>query len=422
MDSSLRVIVTGLIAQHRLLGGVTWDYLNFVLGLHQLGHEVYYLEDSGEWPYNLDGGPSGDDWVAHDPTPNVEYLASVMNEFELSTKWAYHFPTNSEWFGLPEEKRKELIRSADILINVSGTLEMPAKYTQIPRLVYIDTDPVFTHIEVANGNSGLGDRVSAHDVHFTVGECLGEDLRDTGHRWYPTKHPIVLSQWLSSIPHQNTFTTVMNWTSYKPIAYRGQTYSQKDVELVKFMTLPQKIHPIPLEVALPKLHHVRWQGNYKNVCDRVEALIGNDQQWTPHEILTQLGWRVVDATDVCGDYVNYRRYIQSSKGEWSVAKNGYVEAKSGWFSGRSACYLAAGRPVIVQDTGFSQALPVGEGVVGFKTLDEAEAGIREVEGNYNHHAKAAREIAEAYFESDKVLNRLLEIATNTKSIGARNAV
>jgi len=118
--------------------------------------------------------------------------------------------------------------------------------------------------------------------------------------------------------------------------------------------------------------------------------------------------------DVCRDYISYRRYIQSSKGEWSIAKNGYVEAKSGWFSGRSACYLAAGRPVIVQDTGFGQVLPTGEGVLSFKTIDEAEAGIRELEGNYNRHAKAAHKIAEAYFDSDKVLNRLLQIAMNTK--------
>jgi hypothetical protein len=414
MHSSLRIIVTGLIAQHSLLGGVTWDYLNVLLGIQRLGHDVYYIEDSGEWPYNLDGGPSGNDWVAHDPTPNVEYLARVMTEFELSTKWAYHFPPESKWFGLPEEKRKELIRSADILINVSGTLERPAKYRQIPRLVYIDTDPVFTQIEVANGNSGLRDRVSAHDVHFTVGECLGDGLPDTGHHWFPTKHPIVLSEWFSSVQPQNTLTTVMNWTSYKPIVYCGQTYGQKDVEFMKFMTLPQQGHRTLLEVALPKLHHVRWQSNYENVCDRVQALLGSNQQWTPHEVLTQLGWRVVDATDVCRDYITYRRYIQSSKGEWSIAKNGYVEAKSGWFSGRSACYLAAGRPVIVQDTGFGQVLPTGEGVLSFKTIDEAEAGIREIEGNYNRHAKAAHKIAEAYFDSDKVLDRLLQIAMTTK--------
>ena len=415
MDSSLRIIVTGLIAQHRSLGGVAWDYLNVVLGLRRLGHDVYYVEDSGEWPYNFDGGPSGNDWVAHDPTSSVEYLASVMKEFGLSNNWAYRFPTTSVWFGLSEGKRTDLIRSADMLINVSGTLEKPETYRQVRRLVYIDTDPVFTQIDIADSNSDLRERVNAHDVHFTVGECIGQGLPTTGHRWYATKHPIVLSEWRSSGPHRNTFTTVMNWTSYKPINYRGQTYGQKDVEFVKFMTLPEHVYPMQLEVALPKLHHVSWQGNYETVSDRLRALIGTDLRWTPQDILKQLGWRIADATDTCGDFNTYRRYIQTSKGEWSIAKNAYVKAKSGWFSGRSACYLAAGRPVIVEDTGFDSVLPIGDGVLSFKTLEEAESDIREVEANYNRHANAATEIAEAYFDSDKVLARLLEIGMNTKA-------
>jgi hypothetical protein len=401
VDSSLRIIVTGLIAQHRLLGGVTWDYLNVVLGIKRLGHDVYYIEDSGEWPYNFDGGLSGNDRVAHDPAPTVEYLAGVMAQFGLSAKWAYHFPTESKWFGLSDVERTELTRSADVLINVSGTLEKPENYRQVRKLVYIDTDPVFTQIDMAAGNSDLRQRVSAHDVHFTVGECLSRDLADTGHRWQPTKHPIVLSDWLSSVPYHNKFTTVMNWTSYNPITYYGRTYGQKDVEFVKFMSLPQNVFPTTLEVALHKPHVV-------------SALTENDPKSTPYDVLKAFGWRVVDATVACPDSTSYRRYIQTSKGEWSVAKNGYVDGNSGWFSGRSACYLAAGRPVIVQDTGFSQVLPVGEGVLTFETLDEAESGIREVEANYSRHARAARDIAEAYFDSDKVLNRLLDIAMNSK--------
>src|SRR5438093_5846281 len=182
MDSSLRIIVTGLIAQHRLLGGVTWDYLQVVLGMKRLGHDVYYIEDSGEWPYNFDGGPSGNDWVVHDPTPNVEHLASVMAEFGLSTNWAYRFPTKPEWFGLSEGKRTEVIRSADLLINVSGTLEKPENYRGVRRLVYIDSDPVFTQIDIAGDNSGRRHQIDAHDIHFTFGECLDKHLPDTGHR------------------------------------------------------------------------------------------------------------------------------------------------------------------------------------------------------------------------------------------------
>ena len=412
MDSSLRIIVTGLIAQHRLLGGVTWDYLQVVLGIKRLGHDVYYIEGSGEWPYSFDG-PAGGDGVANDPRPTVEHLASVMARFGLSTKWAYQFPPTSEWFGLSDEKRTDLIRSADLLINVSGTLERPEDYRGVRRLVYIDTDPVFTQIDIAGDNSGRRHQVDAHDVHFTFGECLGKHLPDTGHRWHPTRQPIVLSEWVSSVPHHDVFTTVMNWTSYKVVMYCGRTYGQKDVEFLKFMGLPQKVLPTTLEVALHK-PHIRWPSNYENTPACIRSLDRDNATWTPHEVLTQLGWRVVDATEVCSDSDSYRRYIQQSKGEWSVAKNGYVEGKAGWFSCRSACYLAAGRPVIVQDTGFSKVLPVGEGLLAFGTLDEAEAGIREVEGNYRRHAKAARSIAEAYFDSDKVLNRLLEVAMDSK--------
>ena len=409
MDSSLRVIVTGLMATHRFQGGVAWDYLNVVLGIKRLGHDVFYLEDTGGWPYNLDGGSSGNDLIAHDPKPTVEYLAELMAEFGLATKWAYYFPTKPEWFGLSEQKRKELIQSADVLINVSGTLEKPEKYRQVKKLVYIDTDPVFTQIRAAEGDADFRSRVDAHDLHFTFGECLGKDLPDTGHYWHPIRQPIVLGEWLSAVPHRNTFTTIMNWTSYEVITYCGRTYGQKDVEFVKFANLPRKVLPTTtLEVALHKA--LTWPPNYEYTMHENCGFMQNGEKPTPHEILKRLGWHIVDPLQVCPDFSSYRRYIQASKGEWSVAKNAYVDGKSGWFSCRSACYLAASRPVIVQDTGFSHVLPVGEGIISFNTLDEAEAGIREVEGNYHRHAKAAQDIAEAYFDSDKVLNRLLDIA------------
>jgi hypothetical protein len=178
------------------------------------------------------------------------------------------------------------------------------------------------------------------------------------------------------------------------------------------VSLPRKVSPTTtLEVALHKA--LVWPADREDDVNNVSDLVQNDQKPTPPEVLERFGWRIVDPMKVCPDLNSYRRYIQTSKAEWSVAKNAYVNGKSGWFSCRSACYLAAGRPVIVQDTGFSQVLPVGEGIISFDTLDEAEAGIREVEGNYNRHAKAAQDIAEAYFDSDKVLNRLLDIAMNS---------
>src|SRR5215470_17560355 len=174
MTSQLRIIVTGLIAQHPALGGVTWDYLQYVLGLARLGHDVYYFEDSGQWPYNLDGGPSGNDWIAYDPTPNVAYLAKVMARYGLEERWAYRFPIEPRWFGLSHKKRRDVLKSAELLINVSGTLKRPSDYRQVRRLAYIDSDPVFTQVKLklARGQVKFRKRVNAHDVYFSFGERL----------------------------------------------------------------------------------------------------------------------------------------------------------------------------------------------------------------------------------------------------------
>ena len=164
MRSQLRIIVTGLIAQHPLLGGMTWHYLQYVLGLARLGHDVYYVEDSGEWPYNLHGGASGQDFVAYSCTPNVEYLRKVMSCFGLATRWAYRCPIDSRWFGLPERERVAVVGSADLLLNVSGTLGRPEEYRRVRRLAYIDTDPVFTQITLATNQINFRQQVDEHDV------------------------------------------------------------------------------------------------------------------------------------------------------------------------------------------------------------------------------------------------------------------
>jgi hypothetical protein len=148
-DSSLRIIVTGLIAQHPLLGGISWHYLQYVLGLKRLGHEVYYFEDSGQWPYNFDGGATGNDWTSYDCSENVTYLNSLMRRFGLDNRWAYRFPIGDQWYGVSDNERAEILKRADILLNVSGSLEFPDNYQQIGRLVYIDTDTVFTQVSLA---------------------------------------------------------------------------------------------------------------------------------------------------------------------------------------------------------------------------------------------------------------------------------
>jgi hypothetical protein len=382
MTSKLRIIVTGLIAQYPL-GGVTWDYFQYVLGLAHLGHDVYYLEDTGQWPYNpLEGG------LGKDCAFNVDYLAGIMSRFALDGHWAYRFPWQSQWFGLSDAKRREVIQTADLLINISGTLERPDEYRQVRRLAYIDSDPVFTQVKLARGQADFQRLVDLHDVHFSFGECLSPAIPVTGHHWRPTRQPVVLSEWHPATPYRDVFTTVMNWTSYKPVVYGNQSYGQKDMEFIRFGDLPSLIAPTVIEVAVN----------------------AGKTRKTPRQLLAYKGWHVVDPADICPDFDSYRQYVESSKAEWSVAKNGYVLGQPGWFSCRSACYLAAGRPVVVQDTGFSNVFPVGEGLLPFTTVPEAVAAIKDVETHYARHAQAARDIAEAYFAADKVLTRLIDEA------------
>jgi hypothetical protein len=397
-DSRLRIVVTGLIAQHPRLGGVAWDYLQYPLGLARLGHDVYYLEDSGEWPYTESGGPAREDWIARDPSPNVRHLGRVLERFGLGERWMYRFPISPRWYGLSHRRRREVLASADLLLNVSGTLRRPEEYRRIPRLAYIDSDPVFTQVKLTlpRGQLKFQRRVAAHDVHFSFGERLDGRVPATGYRWLPTRQPIVLSEWRTGAEHRDAFTTVMSWTSYRPLRFRGASYAQKDAEFERFADLPVRFRGAPLEVALGRTSHARWQTG---------GLRGE-----PRDVLRRLGWRVVDAGRSCGGVEAYRRYVQRSRGEWSIAKGGYVAGQPGWFSCRSACYLAAGRPVVVQETGFGSVLPTGEGLLSFSTPDEARAALEEVVARYRRHARVARELAEAYFDSDQVLGRLVERA------------
>lgn len=378
----MRIIVTGLIAQYPM-GGMTWHYFQYVLGLARLGHEVYYIEDTGQWPYQ----PS-DDGLAKDCAFNVDYLATLMARFGLKDCWAYRFPWHSQWFGLSEARRKEIIETADLLINVSGTLEHPEEYRGAKVMAYVDTDPVFTQVKIASGNNYFRKLIEQHDVLFSFGEQPSENTPQTGHEWIPTRQPVVLEEWQPQPAHREVFTTVMNWSSYKPVVFEGKAYGQKDIEFKRFMDLPELVAPTVLELA---------------------AAQGKEQK-LPKELLVHKGWKLVDPREVCADLDGYRDYIRSSKAEWSVAKNGYVLGQSGWFSCRSACYLAAGRPVVLQETGFSKVLPVGEGLLSFRTPEEACAAIRQVEVDYDRHSRAARAIAEECLDSDKVLSHLVERA------------
>jgi len=382
VSSKLRVIVTGLIGQYPL-GGVTWDYLQYVLGLRDLGHDVFYFEDTGQWPYAPDT-----DGVGKNCDYTVRYLTDLFSRFELANRWAYRFPWQSQWFGMSDESRREVVETADLLINVSGTLERPAEYRTAKCLAYIDSDPAFTQVKLASGHQYLRDLLDLHDVLFTFGESIGSELSATpatGDDWLPTRQPIVLSEWTTGTEHRSVFTTVMNWSSYNPVHFEGRAYGQKDVEFRNFMDLPERVAPTVLELAAKSGRRTKL----------------------PRELLLHRGWQLVDPDQACPDLDRYRDYLQSSKAEWSVAKGGYVQGQSGWFSCRSACYLAAGRPVVVQDTGFSNVIPTGEGVLAFDDMDGAIAGIQSVESDYERHARAARQIAEEWFDARRVLDQFV---------------
>jgi hypothetical protein len=384
------------------MGGVTWDYIQYLIGLKNLGHDVYYFEDSGEWPYTLDGGLTGDKWEAEDCNANINHINNVLKRYGLEEKWTYKYPVTNSWFGMPEKRRKEIIQSADLLINVSGTLVLPEEYKSVKRLAYIDSDPGFTQLKMQSQE--FYDRVLTHDVHFSFGELLHKKMMGSGINWLPTRSPIVLSEWESKADARNVYTTIMNWTSYKPLRWEGKTYGQKDTEFVKYLDLPENYNDCTFEVAMSNVQHDNWKS--KEIDENTNAPFNS-----PQEMLTHHGWQIVDSQQVCQNIDSYRSYIGSSKGEWSIAKNGYVIEKTGWFSCRSACYLATGKPVIVQNTGFDKILPSGEGLFAFNKMEEVIHALEQVESNYNYHCQKAKEISHEYLESDIILKNLISRAS-----------
>jgi hypothetical protein len=291
-------------------------------------------------------------------------------------------------FGLDARRFAEVAASADLFLNVSGGTLLRDEYLQCPRKVLIDTDPGWNHFRNyprldSDPTWGGGHGYRAHDFFFTYAERIGQAdcvLPSLGLPWQPTRPPVVLDMW-SAKPPGNVWTTVMTWKNFaEAIEYRGVHYGTKETEFEKVNTLPART-PVKLEVAS-----------------------GGDP---PLDEWQRLGWSVVDSHSVSETAQVYRDYIERSRGEFSVAKNVYVGTRSGWFSCRSTCYLAAGRPVVVQDTGFSDFIPSGEGVFAFTTLDEAVQAIEEVERNYDRHQAAARQVAEGYFASDRVLGNML---------------
>jgi hypothetical protein len=398
MRTSLRIAVTGLAGSYPF-GGVFWDYLQYPLGLQRLGHEVLYIEDTGQWCYDPEAGT-----FTAEGEGNAAFLARHIRHLEpaLANCWFFR-DAAGKTYGQPWGAVVDFCRSADALLNVSGNCWMRDEYRAAARLVYIDSDPMYTQADVPDYLAGSLDDATRkrtntmrqYDVFFTFGENIGApDCKvPTGvFNWIPTRQPVVLDLFEgATVPRssrRHTLTTVGSWEpSEKNLVVAGVVYKGKSAELERFLDLPAR-SVLPLELAMGGR--------------------------APVERLRARGWQMVDAYGVSKDPWVYRDYLANSLGEWSVAKNAYVASRCGWFSCRTACYLALGVPAVVQDTGFAHIIPTGEGVLSFATPAEAADAIGRLAADPDRHAKAASAIAREYFASDKVLGRLLDKALTSQ--------
>ena len=379
----MRIIITGLVGQYPF-GGVIWDYLQYLLGFRALGHQVLYLEDSGAWPYDPVAGT-----ITDDCSFALQSLHKIFTDFDLAESWVYRNGADGKFHGAGEKVAREWLRHGDLLVNVSSAGWLRDYDLRVGHRMFIDGDPMFCQIGLLDGsNPQYAGRLRDHDSHFTFGLSVGQPdcpVPVDGITWRPTVQPIAIDQWpVTPVPSEAPWTTVMNWASYRPKIWEGRTYGQKNLEFNRFRDLPSKTKTL-LRLAMG---------------------LGVDGQ-RPAQELRQLGWDLVEPQEVVPDHQAYRSFLTSSRGEWSVAKHGYVEGKTGWFSCRTACYLAAGRPAVVQETGWSRHLPSTRGVLPFSTLEEAVGGLSEISRNYTEHSKAAREIALEFFDAKKVCQDLL---------------
>ena len=387
--SSLRIIVLGYIVRGPI-GGLAWHHLQYVLGLSALGHEVCFVEDSDEYASCYDPVQN---LMSEDPGYGLEFAAHTFNRAGVGDKWVYYDAHTSRWRGPRAGDIGKICKSADVVLNVSGVNPLREWTRQIPVRALIDTDPVFTQIKHLVEPSAR-ERAEQHTHFFTFGENFAKDtctIPDDHFPWKSTRQPVFLDAWpVVEGPISGPFTTVMQWDSYKIAEYNGVSYEMKSASFGAFRALPRLTRQ-PLELAL-----------------------GSPS--APRDELREHGWLLRDPLVVTRDPWTYQDYIQMSKAEFSVAKHGYVVSNSGWFSERSAAYLASGRPVVVQETGFSEWLPVDRGIISFKDRDEALAGIEEINGCYQYHCESARAIAAEYFDSRAVLSRLLDAVMDTTKL------
>jgi hypothetical protein len=370
------LVIAGALAQRPGYGGHTWVFLQYLLGFRRLGFDVVFVDWLSE---EMCGGPVGD-------SEGARYLRIVMEHFGLGGDYALLDERGDSVAGIDRAALRDRLARSAFLLNVMGYLDDEELLAAAPRRVFLDIDPGFAQMW---RDLGLADPFAGHHVFVTIGENIGRPgcpIPTCGLDWLRTRQPLVLDLWPEQSSTDGRFTTVGSWRgAYGPIEWDGRTYGLRVHEFRKFVELPD-LSGLPFELALD--------------IDEAET--------RDLDLLRTHGWELVDPGRVASDPVVYQRYVAASKAEFVVAKNLYVDTRSGWFSDRSACYLASGKPVVAQDTGLEGLYPLGEGLVTFRTVDEAAAAVHEIAGDYRRHARVARELAEAYFNSDLVLANLID--------------
>lgn len=382
-----KIIVFGIMFWYPL-AGVTYQFLHYLIGLRRLGYDVYYVEDSARWVYN-----SNIFLFTPDASDNVKAVAPLLEAHGFEGHWVFRGNyEGGECFGMTEAQLMQLYRDADAFLNVTASQELREEHMAIPRRIYVESDPFAVQVKVIQGDKPTLDALAAHDVHFTFGENLGAPdctLPIGDFPWLPTRQPVVMDLWANPYPPtvRSAYSTITTWRNEgKNIVFNGETYYwTKDREFLKIFDLPFLRTDLRFELAL-------------------------EVDGPTHMLLSDYGWCTVHSLPISQDVNRYREYIQRSRAEFTVTKEQVVRPRTGWFSDRSVCYLAAGRPVITHETGFSKYLPTGKGLFGFSNLEEILAAVDTIESDHEGCCRAAREVAEECFAAEKVLGSLMDRA------------
>jgi hypothetical protein len=385
-DNRLRIIVLGFLIREPT-GGSAWAWLNYLCGLVEMGHDVYYLEDSYDRPscYGPDlSGPSTD------AEYGLGFAARVLGRYDLGERWAYYDAHTRRWRGPRADDALDLCKTADLVLNITGYNPIRDWLKSVPARAFIDLDPGFMQIRNLT-NPVFRRHCADHTAFFSIGQNIGKPsclVPDDGFPWQPIRQPVPLRMWPQvPAPRDGRYTTVMTWeSSARPLEYGDlRLEMKKSVSLAPLMDLPNRMGSI-FELA------VRAQSD------------------APLSMLRQAGWEIANIGAVSRDPWSYQAFIQRSKAEFGVTTVGYLTSQCGWFSERSVGYLASGRPVLAQNTGFPEWLPCGAGVFAFRSVEEAADTITRIESDYGFHCRAARELAIEYFAAPRVLAPLIEAA------------